>query len=134
MSKDTTGSGSGTTPATAQFCAARASSRAGLPSFLVTSGQKVCAIDADPINPLFAIVRGLNAQLLDLVQVGWWTGIGPIRFGGPLRKRATEPSSSTPAGTAFLPCGRTRPNHAHSHPDQWRRDAERCLARLQNAR
>lgn len=74
MSKNTNGNGAGATPATVHFVlqgkggVGKSVVASWLAEFLATHGQKVCAVDADPINRSLGQYKGLKPELLDLVN------------------------------------------------------------------
>lgn len=74
MSKNTNGNGAGATPTAVHFVlqgkggVGKSVVASWLAEFLATRGQKVYAIDADPINRSLGQYKGLKPELLDLVN------------------------------------------------------------------
>jgi hypothetical protein len=109
MSKNTNGNGAGAGPATVHFVlqgkggVGKSVVASWLAEFLTSSGQKVCAIDADPINRSLAQYKGLRPELLDLVNADGL--VERNRFDSLVDRFATgEGAFIVDAGaTAFLP-------------------------------
>jgi CobQ/CobB/MinD/ParA nucleotide binding domain len=74
MSKNINGNGAGAAPAAVHFVlqgkggVGKSVVASWLAEFLTSHGQKVCAIDADPINRSLGQYKGLKPELLDLVN------------------------------------------------------------------
>lgn len=109
MSKNTNGNGAAAEPATVHFVlqgkggVGKSVVASWLAEFLTSQGQKVCAIDADPINRSLGQYKGLKPELLDLVNADGLVERG--RFDTLVDRFATAQGAFiVDAGaTAFLP-------------------------------
>jgi hypothetical protein len=109
MSKNTNGNGSAATPATVHFVlqgkggVGKSVVASWLAEFLSSRGQKVCAIDADPINRSLGQYKGLKPELLDLVNADGL--VERNRFDTLVDRFATSDGAFVvdAGATAFLP-------------------------------
>jgi hypothetical protein len=109
MPKNTNGNGAGTTPGTVHFILqgkggiGKSVVASWLTEFLDSRGQKVCAIDADPINRSLGQYRGLKPELLDLMNADGL--VERNRFDTLVDRFATSDGNFVvdAGATAFLP-------------------------------
>jgi hypothetical protein len=109
MSKNTNGNGAGAGSATVHFVlqgkggVGKSVVASWLAEFLTTHGQKVYAIDADPINRSLGQYEGLKPELLDLVNADGL--VERNRFDTLVDRFATSDATFVvdAGATAFLP-------------------------------